>query len=285
MWSTVALMKDNVCLPTGETEPLTGRRHRAEPAAAEHCRSGDGARDMCTRDDSVSQVEACDLQMTDERWAFADAHAGAIESHWQRRLVTNPGYFNGTIQLMRSYGIERGVVHATFMRTDFKSFLYWRESGYPPADAHDAFGSAILRGADGAVLLGLQKAGNINAGLAYLPGGFIDTRDVGPSGAIDIGASIARELSEETGLTAAELDIQPGFRVINCGALVSMAREFRSPLPASALRAQILDFLAADPEPELADIVIVRSMSELDPALIPPYTRLALSAVLDRAAG
>lgn len=240
---------------------------------------------MLSRQDSVSQVARCELRLTGASWDFAQVNAAAIERHWRRRLVSNARYFNGAIQLMQDGTIDEGICRASFVRTDFKSYLYWREHGYPPADAYDAFGSAIVRSADGAVLLGLQKQGNINAGLAYLPGGFIDQRDVGPDGTIDIGASIERELTEETGLAGAEFQVQPGFWIIRCGAQLSMAREYRSPLSADALRTQILRYLAADPDPELADIVIVRAAGALDPALVPPYTRLALVHVFASGAG
>jgi 8-oxo-dGTP pyrophosphatase MutT (NUDIX family) len=173
-----------------------------------------------------------------------------------------------------------GVFTASFLRTDFKSALYWREQGYPAAGVRDGFGSAILRGSDGHVLLGRQSAGHLNAGLAYLPSGFIDPADVDQDGVIDIAGSIARELAEETGLDLAELGVLPGFWIVRCGPLVTMAREYRSPLPAAEVRKVIMDHLAADPDPELADIVIIASPTDLEAAGAPPYTRLAVGHVM-----
>ncbi len=235
--------------------------------------------------DGVDRVGACDLTVTSAPWHYASDHVAAIEQHWQHRLTTNPGYFNGAIHVLAlgeiaGDGNSEGVFKGEFLRTDFKSYLHWREHGFPSAGVKDAFGSAIVRGCDGAVLLGLQRRGNINAGLAYLPGGFIDQRDVSADGAIDIGASIDRELAEETGLTTDAIAPQPGFRIVRSGPLVSMAREYRSALDSDALRARILEFLSADPNPELADIVIVRQVDAYDPALIPAYTRFVLTDVL-----
>ena len=229
----------------------------------------------------VVQVDACRLHLTGELWPFARENAPAIDSHWRARKLSNPSYFNGVIHVMTDGGIEHGVFSAIFRRTDFKSFLYWRESGYPAAGAYDAFGSALLRSVEGHVLLGRQSAGNINAGLAYLPGGFIDARDVGPDGAIDIACSIRRELAEETGLDGTTLVQRPGFLVTRIGPLVSMAAEFRSPLPSLALRDQILGHLAASPDPELADIVVVRAHADLEGAGVPPYTALVVRHVLN----
>ena len=59
-----------------------------------------------------------------------------------------------------------------------------------------------------------------------------------------------------------------------------MVRELRSGLPAQDLRRQILTRLAADPGPELADIVIIRTLADTAGARVPDYTALALAAVL-----
>jgi hypothetical protein len=66
------------------------------------------------------------------------------------------------------------------------------------------------------------------------------------------------------------------------GALVSIAIEWQSALPVDALRQRILDHVARQPEPELADVVIVRSAADIDNPIIMPYAkaklRLALSS-------
>src|SRR6202040_1822717 len=54
-------------------------------------------------------------------------------------------------------------------------------------------------------------------------------------------ASIARELEEETGLGPAELKRRRGYIVTFAGALVSIAIEWQSALPADALRQPLLD--------------------------------------------
>ena len=229
---------------------------------------------------TVHRVAGCELVVGPDAWAFAHANRAAIDAHWQLRQATNPGYFNGIIHVLASGAIEQGVFKGTFIRTDFKSFLYWRETGYPAAGVRDAFGSALVRSREGHVLLGRQSEGHINAGLAYLPGGFIDARDADPASRIDIAASIARELAEETGLGAHDLAPEDGYLIIRVGPLVSMVRELRSGLPAQDLRRQILSRLAADPGAELADIVIIRTLADTAGARVPDYTALALAAVL-----
>ena len=231
---------------------------------------------------SVVRIARCDLHLSTQSWAFAQTHADAIEAHWRAQLKTNPGYFNGVIHVMTSGAVAGDTFNASFIATDFKSALYWRACGYPAADAFDAFGSALIRSAEGHVLLGRQSAGHINSGLAYLPGGFIDARDVAPDGTIDIAASIARELREETSLTASELTPLDGFTIVRVGPQVSLIREFRSSLPSDQLRSLIMSRLATDPDPELADIVIIRTAADLPSANVPAYTSHALTAVFDR---
>jgi hypothetical protein len=59
------------------------------------------------------------------------------------------------------------------------------------------------------VLLGRQSEGNLNSELAYPPRGLIDASDT-VAGTMDIDASIAPELEEETRLTPAKLERRPG---------------------------------------------------------------------------
>ena len=235
---------------------------------------------------SVRWVDSCDLRVETARWDFAEAHSQAIDLNWQAEQQAKPRYFNGVIHLLISGAASDTIAFgqspafaARFLRTDFKSYLYWRHLGFTEARVRDCFGSVILRSREGHVLLGRQRAGNVNAGLAYLPGGFIDARDVSDTGTIDIAASITRELEEETGLTVADFEVPEGFRVISAGPHISIAREFRSSLAAGELRQHILDKIGADPHSELVDIVIVTEMADIVAATTPAYTQLALADV------
>lgn len=196
-----------------------------------------------------------------------------------------PGFFNGRVLMMAAASMqldpELGGGHfaGTLFEVEFKQFLYWRETGYRDPTVRDAFGSALIRSAEGHVLLGRQRAGNVNAGFAYPPGGFIDRRDVAPGGEVDIAASIAREVAEETGLDPGDLVPAGGFWLTRGGAQVSMAKEFRSPLSSDALRARMLAGIASDPEAELAGIHIVRGIADID-GTICEFARELLAAVL-----
>lgn len=227
--------------------------------------------------DGVVRLATCRLRVDDARWRYADAHATAIDDHWLSSRAKNPSMFNGTIHLLHAGNVDSAGFSGTLLRTDFKSYLHWREAGFPAAGVRDAFGSALIRSAEGHVVLGRQRAGNVNAGLAYLPGGFIDGRDVRADGTIDIAASIMREVAEETGLSAADVDVRPGFILTRWGALLSFALELVSPLSSEALRDRILDGIADDPEGELVDAVVVRSPADVERIGAHPYARVLLS--------
>lgn len=234
---------------------------------------------------TVERVAACRLLVGSRRWAWADERASAIDAHWARRLADNPAFFNGRIYVMAAGGarIEDGVLHCELVATDFKSFLYWRDQGYPDAGVADCFGSAILRSKEGHVILGRQRAGHVNGGLAYFPGGFIDHRDVAADGSVDIAASIERELAEETGIEAGDTLVSPGFLVIRPRGMVSIAREFTSRLTSAALKAAILARIAQEEEPELAGVVVVASPADAEGLAMPPHTALAIRGLVENA--
>lgn len=233
--------------------------------------------------DVVHRIDSCVLRTSTSQWRFARDAAAEIETAWQRARISNPKYFNGTVFLIDRLSLAAGSLEATLLRSDFKSYLYWRQLGYPYRGVRDGFGSALIRAADGAYLLGRQRAGNINAGLSYLPGGFIDDRDVAGDGTIDIAASIARELYEETALDAPDVTAIPGFLVTEAAAQLSIAKTFQSPLDSRALKARIEQHFAGDAHSELDGMVIIARTSDLDGLPMPDYARVLLQNLLSDA--
>ena len=227
---------------------------------------------------TVVRVTGCASDLAPEAWPFAERHKHEIGAHWEQRRSERPKLYDGVVHLLRNFTIEHNVFTATFLRTDFKSFLYWRALGYPDAGVRDGFGSAVIRSAERHVLLGRQSTGNINEGFAYPPGGFIDERDV-RDGVVDIDAATARELLEETGLQPDDLARTPGYLVTSSGPHVSIAVEWHSALPSDLLKAHILDHVRRHPEPELADVAIVRSRSDINAYMMPGFATALLSTL------
>lgn len=233
---------------------------------------------MWTADETrVFSVSALDLRVAEGSWPFADRHRDEIAAHWQRRARETPGFFNGGVLLLADYALTEGErLRGRFIRTDFKSFLYWRETGHRDASVMDASGSGLVLSADGLVLLGRQRSGNLNSGLCYPPCGFIDARDIGGDGAIDIEASTAREIAEETGLTAPAIERAGGYVGTIAGPVLSIAVPYRSPLRGADLLRRVEAHLAADAASELAEVMLAPPGAACDDLPMPPYARALL---------
>jgi len=231
--------------------------------------------------DRVTAIRDARLTSFNGPWAYADKHKAAIAHHWKRAAEANPNYFNGMIHVLSQLDFWQDRADATLLPTDFMNFLYWRDQGYPAeANARDGFGSALIRSAEGYILLGRQRPGNINEGLVYLPGGFIDRRDVGASGRIDIRASVARELAEETGLAADDLPAEPGFLLVEAAAHVSFVVRYNYAAPAEHLKEKIETHIASEKDPELAEIVVVKAREDAASLPMPHYARVLLNSPL-----
>jgi 8-oxo-dGTP pyrophosphatase MutT (NUDIX family) len=233
------------------------------------------------QDGQVRYVDACSLKVTSHDWTFARTHAAEIDAHWQQRISASPGLFNGRIYMMSGCEVQDCTLAGQLLQVEFKAFLYWKEHDWPDRTVFDVFGSALIRADDGTILLGRQKAGNLNAGLVYLPGGFIDPRDVDDEGYVDIGQSILREVEEETGLRARSLAVRDGFLITTIGQQVSIALELVGYGDAATLQKRIADALASEAEPELDDIVAVRTWDEVEALAAPAYAQVLLAYLLD----
>ena len=115
---------------------------------------------------------------------------------------------------------------------------------------------------------------------AYLPGGFIDTRDVDAAGRVDIRASVLREVEEETGMATRDLAARDGFLVTFTGQQISIAVEILADAPARELVGRCGARIAADPGSELEDILAVRTRGDLEALAMPDYARLLLGEML-----
>lgn len=231
-------------------------------------------------DGSCRRVACVRLAVTPSPWAFATTHAEAIARHWQCRKAANPAFFNGRVFVLRGFTDGPAAIEATFSLENFADFLYWRDHDIADGGTLDGFGSALVRSAEGHVLLGRNAAGTLNAGKLYLPGGFLDARDVGPDGCIDLDASIARELLEETGLDATSLVRVPGIIVVRYRRYCAFVIEYRSALAAEALRAAMLDSLRRHGDRELTDIVVARDPADHGRLPVLDHARFLLRHVL-----
>jgi len=229
----------------------------------------------------VTRIDALEARLVAGSWRYANNHHEVITEHWRMARAANPNFFNGTVHVLNALRIEDGKALADFLACEFQSYLYWRDEGYPEeAGVRDGFGSALIRSREGYVILGRQTPGNINEGLVYLPGGFIDPRDVSQSRQIDIAASVARELAEETGLGDDVLTRGKGFLVAQVAAHVSFAVPYTSHLGGDELVARIGAHISSEANPELAEAVVLKSPQEMEGLAVAHYARVLLNCPL-----
>ena len=215
---------------------------------------------------SVMHIDRLELAFAPRPWPYAAEKRGAIDEFFSALQRKVPAIWNGRVLLLHSQSLADGVFRGAYLETDYASFAAWRAWGRPPAGVHDCFGAAAIIAADGAILLGVMGEHTAQAGRIYFPCGTPDPNDIVDS-RVDLDQSVQRELKEETGCDIAEFTTEPGWTAVFDGSLIVQIKLLRSGEGADALRARILKNLARQKQPELADIRIVRGMSDVTDAM------------------
>jgi hypothetical protein len=228
----------------------------------------------------IHRVTSLDLAIQKWSWPFAEQRRPEIDAHFALQQREKPKLWNGQVLLGRKPVFAGDRLTASYFETDFASFLAWRDWGFPDKDVFNGFGMGALLSSDGAFALGEMGQHTSNAGRIYFPSGTPDLDDV-RGGAVDIAGSVARELEEETGLTAAEYRSEADWHCVFTGPALAMIMILRVDLPGDALRARIEANLALQPSPELAAIHLVRGVGDLNAAM-PRFVTAFIEAHLAR---
>jgi 8-oxo-dGTP pyrophosphatase MutT (NUDIX family) len=221
------------------------------------------------------EVGELDLTFEPSRWAFAERRADSIAAHWARARKAKPMLFNGRVLLLGRRMIETrpdGMLRfkGFFFETDYADFLAWAEFGQPGESVDNCFSMAALRCADGAFLLGEMAQHTVNAGQIYFPAGTPDPSDVFHD-KVDLAASARRELLEETGISADEASVAPGWTLVFTPQRIACIKLMTLAIPAAMLKARIEAYLARDPHAELSRMHIVRGPRDIDPSRVPIF--------------
>jgi 8-oxo-dGTP pyrophosphatase MutT (NUDIX family) len=211
-----------------------------------------------------------DLRFEPRPWRFAEERRDEVAAHFAKLRTDKPELWNGRLLLMSRWTVEGSVFRGAYFETDFASLLAWRDFGFPDTATFNCFGMAALRSADGAYLLGEMAPTTANAGRIYFPAGTPDLDDI-RDGKVDLAGNVMRELAEETGLTAADVDVSDEWVCLFHGQRIAMMRAMQAREDAAVLRERMREHAARDPHQELSDIHIVRSLSDVDEARMPPW--------------
>jgi hypothetical protein len=214
----------------------------------------------------IHRISAFDLPVETWPWPFAEARRGEIDVHFAEKQREKPATWNGRVLLGRNPVFAGDRLSARYFETDFASFLAWRDWGFPDPGVFNGFGMGAIRCADGAFVLGEMAGHTSNAGRIYFPSGTPDLSDI-RDGTVDIPGSVTRELEEETGLLPGEYETDPHWHCIYTGTALAMIRLLRIGLPGEVVRDRIERNLAAQDQPELCAIHLVRSVRDFTPAM------------------
>ena len=210
-------------------------------------------------------VADVDLPVSEEPLHWEAACRAAIDAHWVELISHNAALWDGRTHFAIGGAADSGVFRAICHPARFASLLYWRHQGHPDVGFRTIFGDVILSSADGAVLLGRMRQETANAGRLYFPGGGFDESDVAAH-RIDAAGGIARECREETGLSSPPVKWAQEYVVYEDDIRIAVGRVARLPWDADECRARILHQIAASPDPELSDIVIIQSGEDAERA-------------------
>lgn len=216
-------------------------------------------------------------------WSFRRDRSAEIDAYWDARLAVSPRMYNGEVLLMHEVEARADALRCQTFVTDFKSFLSWKDWGFPGEPVFNCFGMAALRAADGAFLLGEMNTGTSTAGRLYFPAGTPEPADLDATGRLDFTANILRELEEETGLAAADIEMAEGWTIVRERGFVACMRDVRVPLDSAAVCARIDTFNARQEHPELKGLCPVRSPADYDGARMPRFMIDYLDYALARA--
>jgi 8-oxo-dGTP pyrophosphatase MutT (NUDIX family) len=215
---------------------------------------------------AIHRVATLDLKVEPWTWPFAVARRDEIAAHFAEQQRQKSALWNGRILLGRDVSFAGGHLAACYFETDFASLLAWRDWGFPDRTAFNGFGMGALRSADGAFVLGEMGGHTANAGRIYFPSGTPDPDDIS-DGVLDVAASVAREVEEETGLTPADYQPRAHWDCVVSGAAIAMMRILDVDCPGEELKRRIEANLARQEHAELSAIRLVRSRAELTSAM------------------
>lgn len=229
---------------------------------------------------AIHRVTALDLGVQPWSWPFESERGAEISAHFAGKQREKPQIWNGRVLLARNPVFTGSGFRAGYFETDFASFLAWRDWGFPDRDIFNGFGMGALRCNDGAFVLGEMGQHTSNAGRIYFPSGTPDLDDIS-EGTVDIAGSVAREVAEETGLTAADYRAEAHWDCVVSGASVAMIRILHVDSSGEALRTRIEANLARQREPELSAVHLVRNVGDLTAAM-PRFVTAFIEAQFSR---
>lgn len=224
----------------------------------------------------VFEIDRLDCRFVVHRWTFSEERADEIDRFWAARTAENPKLYDGPVLLACRVEEQTApdgahVLAMALFETRFSRFLAWREFGWADSSVYNCFSMAAVRSSDHAFLLGEMGPGHSSAGQIYFPGGTPDPNDIVSDGAVDLVGSLARELTEETGLRVEEGRAQKNWTIVAENRRVACVKRVDFRATAATLKAKVRDFIASETAPELRDAHFLSRPEELADPRLPQF--------------
>jgi 8-oxo-dGTP pyrophosphatase MutT (NUDIX family) len=233
------------------------------------------ARPPCDIDDVA-------LTLAHDSWAFSNENAAHIAAFWREKRNTHPHYFNGSVHVLQSWSIRdeaRRSIVGELMRTDFASFLYWRERTDRRSNGFDFSGAGAVVCDDGALLLVVSGDHTIAPGTLEFPSGMVDDADFDEHGRLNFLRHVGREVSEELSLAPAQIGPPMRYLTVSHCETVQVVSVFRARLASSAVVDNWRRNVAAT-QSEIADVVAVSDVVDMEAYNVPRHVETAASVIL-----
>jgi hypothetical protein len=239
------------------------------------------ARETLLEQAEIVPVNSYDLEVTDKAWEWAADNAPAVKRFWKKAIVDKPSLFNGQVLVMGEHEIAGGCLSGTVHKTDFASFLYYKDQGLPEdAGVRNVFGCAVVRSVEGHLLFGRMAPYTASSGRVYPMAGTPDLDDI-KDGKLDIEGSVQRELHEEAGLFTTDAIRQPGYLLIENAGMSALCAVFDFAASSRDLKMRMMRHIDLQDEPELDEIVVFRRAVFHVHHRMPGFARILVQNLLE----
>lgn len=215
--------------------------------------------------DVIVPVRNVSVRLDPAPHPFGVANEEAIARHWERAVAANPSLFNGEVALLSSLRMKDGDLIGRCHIVRYATFLYWRALR-PVGGAGHAYTHAMLVSADNALVAIRMGRSTVNAGLVYFAAGSfepVDFRD----GQADLEFNMRREVREETGIDLSGVPHEPRYHMLSKTTGTVLFRRYFLGRSADELAGEIRRHVAADPDPEIEEPVVIRDAHDLPDSL------------------